>query len=424
MAYLSQPRLPLLRGLAGGYKGAGTGPRLPEPKAVSPRRDERPAFSWCLTLSLSSLLWWLLLDGIGRVPSLGLHGFSVVLNLATMIVLMFLAGLTLATALWVAEQLLADRKGYRSGTATLVVLYVLVDYVFVMYFRRLMGQPESIPFEKTRALYPVLFLLGLLLYRIRFKDELEWLRVQARAYTGRALRWLIGLLVAALLVLLGAAVHTALAPAMKIPQTLPHIVVITSDSMRSRNLSLYGYWRQTTPRLDTLAQNSYVFNRFRTNYASTRFAMPAFLGYCATLDRCDVNLIDSLRRMGYKRASMIAFSSIAPQVRDSFDRVLVTQDQVNHPLMKAVRAYIDVDAANWLVGFISEPSFAYNLLSTYNPVYVDNRKRIPPQQALAIALELLSQAHEPELVWVHLYQPHWPYDVSNRPLFGNPAISR
>jgi arylsulfatase A-like enzyme len=50
----------------------------------------------------------------------------------------------------------------------------------------------------------------------------------------------------------------AIAPA---PASSPNVVLLILDTVRARNLSLYGYHRETTPTLDRLASQSVVFDR-------------------------------------------------------------------------------------------------------------------------------------------------------------------
>lgn len=53
------------------------------------------------------------------------------------------------------------------------------------------------------------------------------------------------------------------------PQSnLPNILILVFDALSARNMSLYGYKRQTTPNFDKFAENSFVFHR---NHSSGSF---------------------------------------------------------------------------------------------------------------------------------------------------------
>src|SRR6185503_5412426 len=50
------------------------------------------------------------------------------------------------------------------------------------------------------------------------------------------------------------------------------VVLITIDTLAANHMSLYGYERDTTPRLDALAQQATTFDRF---YANSNFTTPS-----------------------------------------------------------------------------------------------------------------------------------------------------
>jgi arylsulfatase A-like enzyme len=48
-----------------------------------------------------------------------------------------------------------------------------------------------------------------------------------------------------------------------------NIILITLDTLRAQNMSLYGYFRRTTPQLDLLSENGIVFNNCLSTYVPT-----------------------------------------------------------------------------------------------------------------------------------------------------------
>lgn len=55
----------------------------------------------------------------------------------------------------------------------------------------------------------------------------------------------------------------------KIKGNKPNIILITFDALSARDMSLYGYYRKTTPYWEELAMESYVFERMHANYTYT-----------------------------------------------------------------------------------------------------------------------------------------------------------
>ncbi len=65
-----------------------------------------------------------------------------------------------------------------------------------------------------------------------------------------------------------------------VPAALPNrtnVVLITIDTVRADHFGMYGYERNTTPRMDALAEDSIVFDNAWAHAPSTRYSMPAIL---------------------------------------------------------------------------------------------------------------------------------------------------
>jgi arylsulfatase A-like enzyme len=97
---------------------------------------------------------------------------------------------------------------------------------------------------------------------------------------------------------------------------LPNVVLITLDTVRAANLSLYGYSRQTTPRLEQLAKRGVVFERA---FATAPWTLPShaslFTGrwphqlsadYTSPLDSTYPTLAEYLAGYGYRTAGFVA----------------------------------------------------------------------------------------------------------------------
>ncbi len=57
----------------------------------------------------------------------------------------------------------------------------------------------------------------------------------------------------------------------------PDILLITIDTLRADHLGMYGYARDTSPRLDAWAKTAVVFEQARATGPSTRFSIPAMM---------------------------------------------------------------------------------------------------------------------------------------------------
>lgn len=66
--------------------------------------------------------------------------------------------------------------------------------------------------------------------------------------------------------LFGAGIASKALKSIKQPvNSIPNIVVLVCDAMSARNLSIYGYARQTTPNLEKLAERALVYHRHYAN---------------------------------------------------------------------------------------------------------------------------------------------------------------
>jgi arylsulfatase len=72
-------------------------------------------------------------------------------------------------------------------------------------------------------------------------------------------------------------VPSPLAPLIERKQQRPNVLLYVVDTLRASRMSLYGYERDTTPRLREWAQRGVVFDHAYSNGADTRAGMPALL---------------------------------------------------------------------------------------------------------------------------------------------------
>jgi arylsulfatase A-like enzyme len=96
----------------------------------------------------------------------------------------------------------------------------------------------------------------------------------------------------------------------------PNVLLIVMDTVRAKELSLYGYDRDTTPNLKKLAERGVVFDRA---FASAPWTAPShasmftgeiasrcFPGFRSRLDRSIPTIAESTRSLGYRTAGFVA----------------------------------------------------------------------------------------------------------------------
>ena len=117
---------------------------------------------------------------------------------------------------------------------------------------------------------------------------------------------------------------SALTPAVPAPDR-PDIFLITIDTLRADHLGIYGYARDTTPRIDAWARGAVVFEQARSTGPSTRFSIPPLMigKYFTEISRTanewptisddETLLAERLRPLGYTAAAFHSIRYLWPQ---------------------------------------------------------------------------------------------------------------
>jgi arylsulfatase A-like enzyme len=107
---------------------------------------------------------------------------------------------------------------------------------------------------------------------------------------------------------------------VQLPPNRPNLLFVVVDTLRADHLGLYGYERDTSPRLDELARDAVIFEQARATGSQTRFSVPPMITgrYFTELARSagkwpalleeEVTIAERLKAVGYRTA---AFHSIA-----------------------------------------------------------------------------------------------------------------
>ena len=173
--------------------------------------------------------------------------------------------------------------------------------------------------------------------------------------------------------------------------TARDVVLVTIDSLRADHVGAYGYKRPTTPNLDQLARRGIRFERAYAQAPHTSFSVAALLTgrYFATLTRLVPTaqfetLADRLDAHGWSTAA------IYPPAIYLTDEEKLVPYTARHFGFKFIRH-----------GYLSADQSVDEAIGFY--------ERERPAQAL---------------LWLHLFEPHEPYEAAGTSSFGPGDIDR
>jgi arylsulfatase A-like enzyme len=235
-------------------------------------------------------------------------------------------------------------------------------------------------------------------------------------------------------------------------QTRKSIVLVTVDCLRADHVGFMGYKRPTTPFLDSLATETFVFPAAIVAGVPTYYSFPAILAsrYPMALGR-DVlgvapdepNLASVLKRAGYATAS---FGAANPYVssrfgyEQGFDTFQDFLDDEPGPLSDEK---VNATSGGWAsrlnrklqqvrpslgpLGIVyDELYFQYCQRATPVPPSLDALRRFPAADVIVDrACQWLVSVEAPFFLWLHLMDPHAPYYPKERALdlLGSARVS-
>lgn len=166
------------------------------------------------------------------------------------------------------------------------------------------------------------------------------------------------------------------------PLQRPNIVLITIDTLRADHLGCYGFYRDTTPRIDAFAKDALVFEQAYATMATTLPSHASMLTSRYPLEHgITANLMHGGKPFGWA-GGMLSFAQVAS------------------------------DAGYATAGFVSAaplkaPSGIGSGFQTWNEPKEAERKA---GETLKEALPWIeAQSKEPFFLWIHFYDPHWPH---------------
>ncbi|ETX00637.1 MAG: hypothetical protein ETSY1_10480 [Candidatus Entotheonella factor] len=189
--------------------------------------------------------------------------------------------------------------------------------------------------------------------------------------------------------------------------TQPNIIFILLDTLRADHLPMYGYSRQTAPRLTALAKNGMTFKRMYAPASATRPSVASIFSslYPAVhktnherdyLPNAVVTLAEVLREGGYQSLAIAANPNISP--------VFGFAQGFDHYEM----AYSDSAFKITTLGSVAEDALGRQFIDklfakgTEFSGLADNMTHIALKR-------VAERERKPTFLYVHYIDPHWPY---------------
>lgn len=196
---------------------------------------------------------------------------------------------------------------------------------------------------------------------------------------------------------------------------MQNIALITVDSLRADHVGAYGYERDTTPRLDALSDDAFIFTNTYAHACATRPSFPSILtstqgllyGGFDHLSTEQVPLSVPLSEAGYETAGFHSNPYLSADF--GYDRGFdVFNDSESNPSLTAkIRRYVvnNVDGNGRLHDFLS---WVHTKTEEHAGVdvgsYYENATSLTDR-----ALSWVEDADEPWFLWIHYMDPHHPY---------------
>lgn len=199
----------------------------------------------------------------------------------------------------------------------------------------------------------------------------------------------------------------------------PNVILIVSDGLRAQSMSLYGYDRNTTPFLQRFAKSSNIYLSMHSNSTSTKTSVTTIVSGKHPFShgmltkhqipyRTEENLITVLKQNGYFTASIVSNEDASLQLLGFADSLSLPEfSEFNWLTLSWVRR----------VGIhpTSTGSKMYKLLSLFVRHLGFPRKTSYygfADDTLEQAKRVLPLLREPYFLFVHLHEPHDPYEAN------------
>jgi arylsulfatase A-like enzyme len=169
----------------------------------------------------------------------------------------------------------------------------------------------------------------------------------------------------------------------------PNVILVTFDSLSAKDMSLYGYRRNTTPFIDSFAGESYVFENMHANSNSSIPSLASIL----------------TGRYPMKHSYDMLRSSLTPGGRaEDLADVLKSKGYRTAAVLGSGAGYLWINS----LGQVSHGCMSKMMAGRSKDRSVSKITR-SLDATLRKTLEVLDSACEPFFLWLHIYPPHRPY---------------
>jgi len=222
-------------------------------------------------------------------------------------------------------------------------------------------------------------------------------------------------------------------PVQSVPadKNQPNIILVTFDALTAKNMSVYGYSRDTTPFISQWAKTASLFAKAESSGNITTPTTASLMtgkriwthqiyhlaGSCYHNLRCDVeNLPAVLKEKGYYNIAFVVNyrASVYTKlgIHNSFD---IAPFETDFYEPSSLLGYFDMYLYRWfghkfeIYDWIISRDFAlYYFLDKISGNY--SKTMFPPEKAFNRLLELLDKnVSEPYFAWIHILPPHDSY---------------
>ncbi len=169
----------------------------------------------------------------------------------------------------------------------------------------------------------------------------------------------------------------------------PNVILVTFDSLSAKEMSLYGYRRNTTPFIDSFAAESYVFDNMHANSNSSIPSIASIITGRYPMEH------------GYDRWSSLLTSR--KRAEDLGD-VLESNGYRTAAVIGSTAGYLWLNSLGkvghgWMSKMMAGPLRERSISGVTTSLDATFRK----------TLAVLDSVCEPFFLWLHIYPPHEPY---------------
>lgn len=393
-----------------------------------------PPFRYYFVIPFLIGLFFLCLDGMDLVGyfQLVLTFTDFIKNLSIMVVFITLCALLIAILTKSIDlalyEIIGDVK--ELGGASKFIFFTLFSYVNLYYFGKFLVS-KNVSSNQSNLAATLLFLIFSILYFLLLRKKLILSGIMA--FVNSVFRIVIFLVILNLLFttcvylidseILARALESARESGQRTAQK-PNVVIITFDSLTAKHMSLYGYYRKTTPNLERFAKESFVFKRAISNSNTTMGALPCLL-YGRYPRMLPTNMVRGivngppaftkvLANFGYRKSYIINLLDVL-----SYDKNDCTNPEVMNefdltPAGSLLWKGNTAKNYRWLSRLLS---FGFGGANKNRLFPISDERMSRKEKELVTSLPLyferilriLREEKDPVVIWVHLYLAHLPY---------------